>query len=59
MTSDQDRPGTFSVVIQTANPIFILLSMGLPIGALVYALNFGSISSLNFVCCQSAKWDTF
>ncbi|MDP2730908.1 MAG: hypothetical protein Q8O55_10570 [Dehalococcoidales bacterium] len=43
------RPSTISVIIRSANPIFILLAMGLPIGVLIYALNFGSLTSLNFV----------
>lgn len=45
----QSRPNTASVVIRTSNPIFILLAIGLPVGALVYALNFGSLTSINFV----------
>jgi len=43
------RQGTFSAVVQMANPIFILLAMGLPIAALIYSLNFGSLTTLNYI----------
>ncbi|MBI4303410.1 MAG: hypothetical protein HY665_03625 [Chloroflexi bacterium] len=49
MQLEQTRPSVISVIIQTANPFFILIALGLPIGALIYALNFGSLTSLNFV----------
>jgi hypothetical protein len=45
----QARPSTFSVIVQTANPFFIILAMGIPLGLLVYALVAGSIVSINFV----------
>ena len=49
MESPRVRPGTASVIVQSANPVFILIAMGLPIGALIYALNFGSLTFLNYV----------
>lgn len=49
MEIEQTRPSVISVIIQSANPVFIIFAMGLPIGALIYALNFGSLTSLNFV----------
>lgn len=38
-----------SRVIQQANPLFIIIVVGLPIGALIYAMNFGSLKFLNYV----------
>ena len=49
MANAPARQSTFSAVIQLANPIFILLAMGLPILALIYAMSFGAISTLNYV----------
>ncbi len=49
MDNRQARPSTVSVIIESANPIFILVAVLLPIGALVYALNFGTVTILNFV----------
>lgn len=49
MQAEQARPGTFSIIVQSANPVFIVLALGLPVGGLVYALNYGSMLSLNFV----------
>jgi len=49
MQAEQVKRNTFSVIIQSANPIFILVAMGLPIAMLIFALGFGSRSSLNFV----------
>ncbi len=46
------RQATFGVIrdiIQMANPTFVLIAVFLPIGGLIYALNFGSITSLNYV----------
>ncbi len=43
------KSGTVSVIIRLANPIFILLAVGLPVGALVYAFNFGALAILNYV----------
>ena len=57
MKSEQARPGTLSVIIQTANPVFILLAMGIPIGLLTYALIAGSVVSINFVhIMMGALW---
>jgi uncharacterized membrane protein len=49
LDNQQARPSTVSVIIESANPIFILVAVLLPIGALVYALNFGTVTILNFV----------
>jgi uncharacterized membrane protein len=49
MESGQARPGTVSVIIESANPIFILVAVFLPIGALIYAMSFGSVTILNYV----------
>jgi hypothetical protein len=46
---EQVRPSTASVVIQTANPVFIIHAIGIPVAALVYAANFSSLTSLHFV----------
>lgn len=43
------RPSVISVVINSANPIFILVVILLPVGALIFALNFGSRAVLNYV----------
>jgi hypothetical protein len=48
----QNRRGFFGViwdVIQLANPIFVFLAIALPVGALIFANNFGSITILNYV----------
>jgi hypothetical protein len=48
----QNRRGFFGVVwdvIQLANPIFVFLAIVLPVGALIFANNFGSITILNYV----------
>ncbi len=48
----QNRRGFFGViwdVIQLANPIFVFLAIVLPVGALIFANNFGSITTLNYV----------
>lgn len=49
MTGERRKPGTFSAVIRAANPVFIVIAMGLPLGALFYALVFGPLTSLNYV----------
>ncbi|MBI2868231.1 MAG: hypothetical protein HYX96_00190 [Chloroflexi bacterium] len=36
-------------IIQSANPVFISIAVGLPVGALIYALNFGQLAFLNYV----------
>ena len=54
MLIQQSRPSTFSVIVQTANPIFILLAVGIPVIALIYVLNFGSRTSLDFVHIMTA-----
>ncbi|MDO8688714.1 MAG: hypothetical protein Q7R39_01645 [Dehalococcoidia bacterium] len=49
MATDQARPSVISGIIQSANPVFIVVAVCVPIAALVYALNFGTITVLNFV----------
>src|SRR3990172_13430669 len=49
MISQETRPSTFSVIVQLANPVFILLAITLPIGALVAATVSGSLAFLNYV----------
>ncbi len=38
-----------SRIIQLANPVFVILAVFVPIGALVYAANIGPLVSLNYV----------
>ncbi len=40
-----------------ANPVFVIIAVFLPIGALIYALNFGPIVALNYVhILTGAMW---
>jgi hypothetical protein len=45
----QIRLGVFSGIVQATNPVFIILSVGVPVGALIYALNSESFTPLNYV----------
>ncbi len=47
MENQQTGPGVFSGIVQATNPVFIVLSVGVPVGALIYALNSKSFTSLN------------
>ncbi len=49
MTNKRVKPRTISVIIQSANPIFIIVVVFLPIGALIYSINFGPVTILNYV----------
>ncbi len=49
MTNKRVNPSTISVIIQSANPIFIIFAVFLPVGALIYSMNFGSVTILNYV----------
>ena len=49
MINGRARISTISVIIQSANPVFIGLAIFLPVGALVYSMNFGSVTFLNYV----------
>ena len=49
MTNKRVKPSTFSVIIRSANPIFIIVAVFLPVGALIYSINFGSVTILNYV----------
>lgn len=48
MKSAPTKPSTISVILQSANPIFIAVVIGLPIGVLIYAINFGTLAFLNY-----------
>ena len=57
MAVEPARPGLISVVIKSANPIFIIIAVCLPIGALIYAMNFGSLKVINYVhIMNSVLW---
>lgn len=45
----QVKPGLLSRIIQMANPVFVILAVLVPVGALVYSINSGSLVSLNYV----------
>jgi len=45
----QTRPGVFSGIVRATNPVFIVLSIGVPVGALIYAMNSESFTSINYV----------
>ena len=49
MDHQQIRLGLFSGIVQATNPVFIILSVGVPVGALIYALNLESLTPLNYV----------
>ena len=49
MPNIQTKNSLFSDIIELANPIFIIIVVFLPIGALIYAMNFGSLKFLNYV----------
>ncbi len=49
MINRQVKPSTISVVIKSANPVFISLAIFLPVGALIYSMNFGPVTFLNYV----------
>ena len=49
MQNTQTKNSSFSNIIELANPIFIIIVVCLPIGALIYAMNFGSLKFLNYV----------
>jgi uncharacterized membrane protein len=49
MANQQDTPSTFSIILQSANPAFIVVAVFLPIGALILFMNTGPVSALNYV----------
>ena len=49
MRAEQVKSNVVSRIIQMANPIFVVLAVFIPIGALVYAINFGPLVTLNYV----------
>ncbi len=57
MINRQLKPSVISVVIQSANPVFIILVIVLPVGALIYSMNFGPVTILNYVhIMMGALW---
>ncbi len=49
MQNTQVKNGVISRIVQAANPIFVIIAICLPIGALIYATNFGPLVTLNYV----------
>ncbi len=49
MQKKQIKSSTISRILQLANPIFVIIVISLPIGALIYAVNFGPLKILNYV----------
>jgi len=49
LINEQLKSNTFWVILQLANPIFVAVAIFLPLGALVYAMRFGALLSLNYV----------
>ena len=49
MQNQQAKPGVLSGIIQATNPVFIILSVGVPVGPLIYAMNSESFTPLNYV----------
>ena len=45
----QTKPGVLAGIIQATNPVFVVLSVGVPVGALIYAVNSESLHPLNYV----------
>ena len=48
-SSQQQKPNALWTIIQIANPYFVALAMGLPIMALVFAMNRGDLLPVNYV----------
>ncbi len=48
-TAITTKPSTFSAVVKAANPVFIAVAMGIPIVGLLYAIYFGTLSTLHYV----------
>lgn len=49
MQTHEKRPGVVSGIVQSANPFFIAVAIGVPAVALIFALNFGPLPFLNYV----------
>ncbi len=49
MAEKAAKPSTLSVILQSANPVFILVTIGLPVGVLIFAINFNHVTVLNYV----------
>lgn len=57
MGSGKVKTNTILAIVNLASPIFIVLVISLPIGALIYAINFGSLTILNYVhVITGAAW---
>ncbi len=46
MENQQAKPGVLSGIIQATNPAFVVLSVSVPVGALIYAMNSESFTPL-------------
>ncbi|MBI3040292.1 MAG: hypothetical protein HYY80_01325 [Chloroflexi bacterium] len=53
MPNTPAKNSVISGIMQLANPVFIIIVVGLPIGALIYAMNFGSVKLLNYLHIMS------
>ena len=49
MENTRTEKSVFSNIVELANPIFIAIAIILPVGALIYAMNFGTFKFLNYV----------
>lgn len=49
MNHNHPASRTFQSIIQMANPAYIVLVIGLPVGALTWAINSGNITFLNYI----------
>ncbi len=49
MQKKQVEDNVISRILQLANPIFIIIVISVPVSALIYAVNFGSLTILNYV----------
>lgn len=48
-TEPQERVSVLAGIVQAANPVFIIIVICLPTAAIVYAINWGSLTILNYV----------
>lgn len=48
-TESQERVSVLAGIVQAANPVFIIIVICLPTAAVVYAINWGSLTILNYV----------
>ena len=48
-TESQERVSVLAGIVQAANPVFIIIVIFLPTAAVIYAINWGSLTILNYV----------